>query len=257
MDTKNVNQFNTTNNINLNTDSFLSIKNNELVRLNGSDPTISGVNTLSSNNIFGTNLSITNTAASTIDVVNLNTANLNCSNLPFIRSTGVLLSGQADKVETAHFAYNGGGPYNAQVEHYPIYNNVVYNTNTNIFELTNAETFNPITRVFIKTPGYYELKFQFYGYNLKNLNRLSIKLWRSTQSNNAFQLVRLVSKKRYENGDSDGDTIEATADLNVTVLGYYAFSIYSQDQNLFVDPNGVSTFNLNTFNMILTRLRSI
>jgi len=79
MATQNVKDFNAVNSVNLLNDSFLSVQGGELVRLNGLNTAISGINQLSTNNI--------NITGSFIS-----------SNRLFINGTGVLLSGEAGQV---------------------------------------------------------------------------------------------------------------------------------------------------------------
>jgi hypothetical protein len=76
MATQNVKDFNAVNSVNLANDSFLSIQNGELVRLNGLNINISGIDQITSNNI-----NITGSFSSV--------------NRPIINGTGVLLQGES------------------------------------------------------------------------------------------------------------------------------------------------------------------
>ena len=77
MATQNVKDFNAVNSVNLINDSFLSVQNGELVRLNGSNVNISGINEITSKNI-----NVTGSFSSV--------------NRPLINGTGVLLQGELD-----------------------------------------------------------------------------------------------------------------------------------------------------------------
>ena len=153
MATQNVKDFNTVNLLNLRTDSILSIQNNELVRLNAANTTISGVGNFITNNI------------------NI-TGSFTSLNRPVINNTGVMLSGEAPppNVESASFAWSTSytNLINNTDNVMPL-NSTLFNTDTNTYVLNN-------NRIGIRSTGWYEfttnLKFYDMHTNVVFLNKL-------------------------------------------------------------------------------------
>jgi len=240
---QNVKDFNTTNLLNLQNDSILSIQNNELVRLNGSNTIISGVNQISTNllNVTGS----------------LSTVSLSTINRPTVNTTGVMLVGEASQTETALFTWIPGADQNLGLatDFYPPFSNVVYNSNTNIFELVNVASSSPVARVFVKQAGYYQLGFKYFGFDLKTQNRVTFKLFTSATSNGAFTFVRWLAKNRHSGLDSDGDSMESWINLYISAPGYYTCVMFSQDLNPYTLRSISISSDIPTFSMYWTRLR--
>jgi len=232
MATQNVKDFNAVSSVNLTADSFLTVQNNELVRLNGTT-TISGVNTISA-------------------------TNLNLTNRPTVNGTGVLLQGEvvSPVAKSAYFSWTPSSDQNItqNTDYFAALDNQNFNSNTNVFELVNSGSSSPAARVAIKETGYYRFFTQFYGYDLKNNFDFIHKLFRSNASDGALTQVRWLKKQRFASADSDGDSMESTTTVYVGTTGFYAFAFNSPDAGPYTKKDESNSENIPTISFGIDKL---
>lgn len=240
MPTQNVKDFNTVNLLNLRDDSILSIQNNELVRLNGQNTLLSGINQMSVNNLNVT-------------------GSLSTINRPTVNGTNVMLVGEASQTDTAYFSYIPPSDINLGLatDYFPPFNTTVYNTNTSVFELVNSGGTPSTARINIKSAGYYNIQFRYFGYDLKTQNRVIFKLFSSSTSTSSLNFVKWFAKNRYAGLDSDGDQMEGSINIYVSTPGFYTCAMFSQDLNPYTLRGLAITYDIPTFSLYLTRLRGV
>jgi len=222
MSTQNVKDFNTVSLLNLRTDSILSIQNNELIRLNADNTTISGVGNLSTNNI------------------NI-TGSFTSLNRPVINNTGVMLSGEAPppNIEAASFSWSSS------------YANLTNNTDTTMplnLTLFNTDASTYIlnnNRIGIRSTGWYEFttNLKFYDmhtnvvfltklmYSPTPISALTMVTLMSRQIGNGVAPIAGVAQPSAERGWSD------TVLVQVALTGHYA---------IVLNPNSNSPYPSNT-----------
>jgi len=182
---------------------------------------------------------------------------------PTVNNTGVLLIGEPDRIETSWFSFTPTGSdinLGLNTDIFPAWNNQRFNSNENVFQLVNSgqSGINPVARVAIKQPGYYNIGFQYYGYDLKLDQRATIKLYRSSEPNTAFSLVRWMAKGRFPPlSDSDGDTFSVDKNFYISSSGYYSATLICEDLNPFTIKAHDASFGIPTFSFQLTKLRSV
>lgn len=204
MATQNVKDFNAVNSVNLLNDSFLSVQGGELVRLNGSNATISGIHQLSTNSI-----NITGSFVS--------------SNRLFINGTGVLLSGEATagggSIEAAGFEW-ASSPANLSnnTDNIMPLNGTLFNTDANTFSVSN-------NRIGIASTGYYEFTTNLKFYDMYGDIIFLTKLMSSSTDSSALSPVTLMGRVV---GDGAASSASAERGWTHTTLvpvsspGYYA-----------------------------------
>lgn len=121
-------------------------------------------------------------------------------------------------------------------------------------------------RISINSEGFYRFSMQFYGYDLKDNNRVALKLWRWDAANSFFNVSSMVvAKKRYPGtipfALDDGDSIEGSVVIPVRASATsgsfpaYTMSFLSYD----LSPYTNSTFSLGnlipTFSFDIQKLR--
>ena len=137
------------------------------------------------------------------------------------------------------------------------YNGSIWNTSTNVFEVTNSNSSVPMTRVQIKETGYYLFTVQFYGYDLKSNFRMLYMLFKSTTSSGNFTPVRYLSRKRYgEGADSALLSDEVSMLIRIdTANEYYAWAFNADDASPYSLANPGD--GMYTMSMQITKLRGL
>lgn len=139
-------------------------------------------------------------------------------------------------------SYNNTSPayYNLTngIDNYIPFNNVIFNTNINIFELVNPGINSNIgTRIFIKVPGIYEITSQIHLFDLFNNVDVLIKISTSNTSNGSMTPITLLNDCKFAELTSDR-LLNSTYVFEVLEPSYFTVCINpSANSPFFSDAN--------------------
>jgi hypothetical protein len=109
-------------------------------------------------------------------------------------------------------------------DNFPRWNTEVFNTDPNTFELFNSNT--TLSRVLIKSPGYYLIVSQPQYFDLYNNMQMTVKLFSSASSSGGMAYVlRLASRWYVGVLIPPGQTIDSTAIFYVSAPTFYTVSL--------------------------------
>jgi hypothetical protein len=160
-----------------------------------------------------------------VSVVNLN------NSLPittFVQSASSLWGGG---LVAAQYAFAGPyipGPGNDNLtnnaDNFPRWNTQVFNTDPTNFELVNSNT--TLSRVHIKTSGYYLIISQPQYFDLYNNMQMTVKLFSSASSTGGMSYVARLASQWYVGANiPPGQTIDSTTLFFVSSPAFYTVSL--------------------------------
>jgi len=128
--------------------------------------------------------------------------------------------------------YSFAGPYIPitdnlfnSTDNYPRWNTELFNTDANTYEFFNAGS--TLSRVFIKTAGYYEITTAIHYYDLFNNMRMTVKLFNGTTSTGPMtQLTQIANRYFIGAVNPPGQTIDSTLIFFNSSPTYYTVGLF-------------------------------
>jgi hypothetical protein len=133
------------------------------------------------------------------------------------------------------------------IDNYIPWNSVLFNTNTDVFELVNSGSVagtnaNQGARIHFKQPGIYEITTQIHFFDFTSNVDILVRVSSSTTSGGAMSSITLLNDYKSVEAAAADQIINATLILEVTAAGYYSVCMNPSAQSPFPsDANNTPT----------------